>query len=80
MLKAMLIAATALGAGTTAGAVAPALADEVIIHRDDAPPPPTTSTTTVEKHEAPVTDCSSSTVHKENDAGDSKTVTRSNCN
>lgn len=79
MLRFFLITATAFGVGTTIGAVQSASADEVIIHRDDASPPPTTSTTTVEKHEAPVTDCSTSTVHKENDLGDSKTVTRSNC-
>ncbi len=70
MLKVVLVAATMLVTGT-------AFADEVIIHRDDAPPPPSSSTT-VEHHES-ADGCSSKTVHKENDMGDSKTVSRSNC-
>lgn len=71
MLKVVLVAATMLVTGT-------AFADEVIIHRDDVPPPPTSSSTTVEHHES-ADGCSSKTVHKENDLGDSKTVTKSNC-
>ena len=71
MLKIMLVAATVFTAGT-------AFADEVIIHRDDAPPPPPSSSTTVEQHET-ADGCSSKTVHKENDMGDSKTVTKSDC-
>ena len=70
MLKVLFVASTILVAG-------PAFADEVIIHRDDAPPPPS-STTTVEHHES-ADGCSSKTVHKEDDAGDSKTVTHSDC-
>ena len=61
---------------------APAVADEVIIHRDApvvADPAPSSSTTSVEKHES-ADGCSSKTVHKENDAGDSKTVHTENCN
>lgn len=70
MLKVVLVAATMLVTGT-------AFADEVVIHRDDVPPPPSTSTT-VEHHESS-DGCSSKTVHKENDMGDSKTVTKSDC-
>ena len=70
MLKVVLVAATMLVTGT-------AFADEVVIHRDDAPPPPSSSTT-VEHHESS-DGCSSKTVHKENDMGDSKTVTKSDC-
>lgn len=70
MLKSFLIAATLLGMGTS-------YADEVIIKRDaPEPPPPASSTTTIEKH-GPA--CDSKTVHSENDAGESKTVTRQDC-
>ena len=69
MLKIALVAATMLASGT-------AFADEVIIHRDVPPPP--SSTTTVEHHES-ADGCASKTVHKENDMGDSKTVTKSDC-
>ena len=69
MLKVMLVTAAMLVTGT-------AFADEVVIHRDDAPPP--SSSTTVEHHESS-DGCSSKTVHKENDMGDSKTVTKSDC-
>ena len=69
MLKVVLVAATMLVTGT-------AFADEVVIHHDDVPPP--TSSTTVEHRESS-DGCSSKTVHKENDLGDSKTVTQSNC-
>ena len=56
-------------------AATPVLADEVTSHHDDAP---AASTTSVEKH---VSDdgCASKTVHKENDAGDSTTVHKTNC-
>ena len=54
-----------------------AFADEVVIHRDDVPPPPSTSTTV--EHRESSDGCSSKTVHKENDMGDSKTVTHSDC-
>ena len=72
MLKIMLVAATVLSAGT-------AFADEVVIHHDsvDAAPPPSSSTT-IEKHTSS-DGCASKTVHKENDAGDSKTVQSTNC-
>lgn len=70
MLKLVLVAATMFVSGA-------AFADTVVIHRDDVPPPPSSSTT-VEKHES-VDGCSSKTVHKENDLGDSKTVTKSDC-
>lgn len=69
MLRTALVAATLLSAGS-------AYADEVVIHRDA--PPPTSSSTTVEHHES-ADGCASKTVHKENDMGDSKTVTKSNC-
>lgn len=68
MLKIAFVAASMLVAGS-------AFADEVVIHRDDAPPP---SSTTVEHRESS-DGCSSKTVHKENDMGDSKTVTKSDC-
>jgi hypothetical protein len=71
MLKIMLLAATMLTAGT-------AFADEVIIHRDSVDAPTPSSTTTIEKHESS-DGCASKTVHKENDAGDSKTVKTTNC-
>ena len=71
MLKIMLITATMFTAGT-------AFADEVIIHRDSADAPPPSTTTTIEKHES-ADGCASKTVHKENDAGDSKTVKTTNC-
>ena len=72
MLRIMLVAATMLSAGT-------AFADEVVIHRDtDAPPPPSSSSTTVEKHTSS-DGCASKSVHKENDAGDSKTVQTTSC-
>lgn len=70
MLKIMLVTGTMLISGS-------AFADEVVIHHDDVPPPPS-STTTVEHHESS-DGCSSKTVHKENDMGDSKTVTKSDC-
>ena len=75
-MKTFLIAAAALALAT------PALADEVIIHRDApvvADPTPSASTTTVEKHEG-ADGCASKTVHQENDVGDSKTVHTENCN
>ena len=75
MLKVMLLAtATVLVTGT-------AFADEVIIHRDsvETAPPPVSSSTTVERRSSS-DGCDSKTVHKENDTGDSKTVTTTNCN
>ncbi len=71
MLKAMLIAAVVLSAGA-------AYADDVIIHRDSVDAPPPSSSTTVEKHTS-ADGCASKTVHKENDAGDSKTVNSTSC-
>lgn len=70
MLKVVLVAATMLVTGT-------AFADEVVIHHDDVPPPPSSSTTV--EHRESSDGCASKTVHKENDLGDSKTVTKSNC-
>lgn len=58
--------------------VGPSLAEETIIHREGpgpAPGPGPERSVTVEKH----SDCASTTVHKENDAGDSKTVKKTNC-
>jgi hypothetical protein len=57
------------------------LADAVIIdHPGDVepvPPPPSHHEVVVEhRHDG---DCHSTTVHKENDMGDSKTVTKSDC-
>ncbi len=69
MLRFALVAVMALTTGT-------AFADEVIIHRDDAPPP--SSRTVTETHSGD-TGCASKTVKKENDLGDSKTVTKSDC-
>ena len=68
MLRTALAAAAMLAAGA-------AFADEVVIHRDS--PPPETSRSVTETHTD--TGCSSKTVHKENDMGDSKTVTKSDC-
>jgi hypothetical protein len=75
MIKVMILAAAMLSAGS-------AYADEVIIHRD-APhavivEPPVSSSTTVEHHEHG-DGCATKSVHSENDAGDSKTVTKTNC-
>ena len=56
-----------------------AYADDVIIRRDApdvVPAPAPMTSTTVEKHGR---DCDSKTVHTENDAGDSKTVTQTDC-
>ena len=74
MIKIMLIAATMLGAGS-------AYADEVIIHRDaprEVVAEPPASSTTVE-HRSSSDGCATKSVHSENDMGDSKTVTKSNC-
>jgi hypothetical protein len=75
MIKVMIIAATMFGAGT-------AFADEVVIHRDSAPvivdhAAPSTSTTV--EHRSSSDGCASKSVHSENDMGDSKTVTKTNC-
>ncbi|MHB8886834.1 MAG: hypothetical protein ACYC5H_17455 [Methylovirgula sp.] len=72
----LMIVATALFAGSAA------FADEVVIHhnRSDAivpvPPPPGPHTVVVEHRSG---DCRTTTVHKENDAGDSKTVRKTDC-
>ncbi len=68
MLRTVLAVATMLATGS-------AFADEVVIHRDS--PPPESSRTVTETHSD--AGCSSKTVHKENDVGDSKTVTKSDC-
>ena len=70
MLKAMIVAGAMLVAGN-------AFADEVVVHQDDMAAP-TTSKTVVEHHDSP-DGCSSKTVHKENDMGDSKTVKKTDC-
>jgi len=60
-----------------------ALADTVVIHRDDAgvvvpaAPPNTEHKVVVEHHSSD--GCDSKTVHKDNGMGDSKTVTKTNC-
>ena len=72
MLRIALLAGALVIAGS-------AFADEVIIHRDDALPPPPASTSTTVEHHSSGDGCSSSSVHKENDMGDSKTVTKSDC-
>lgn len=74
MVKIMILAAAILSAGT-------AYADEVIIHRD-APrevvvEPPAASTTV--EHRSSSDGCATKSVHSENSMGDSKTVTKSNC-
>jgi hypothetical protein len=74
MIKSLLIAATLLGAGS-------AYADEVIIHRDaprEVVVAPSESHTTVE-HRSSSDGCATKSVHSENGMGDSKTVTKSNC-
>jgi len=61
-----------------------AYAETTVIHRDAGPPgvgvvvgaPPVEHRTTVVAPSAP---CSSTTVHKENDMGDSKTVKKTDC-
>lgn len=57
-----------------------AFADEVVVH-DDAgvavPVPPPDHKVVVEHHSG--VDCDTKTVHKENDAGDTKTVQKSHC-
>ena len=75
MIKIAIVAAAMLSAGS-------AYADEVIIHRD-APrevvvEPPVASSTTVE-HRSSGDGCATKSVHSENSMGDSKTVTKSNC-
>lgn len=58
-----------------------AFADEVVVHHDDAgvavPVPPPDHKVVVEHHSG--VDCDTKTVHKENDAGDTKTVKKSHC-
>ena len=72
-IKTAFVASAVLFAGS-------AYADEVVIHRD-APAAvvvPSESHTTVE-HRSSSDGCESKTVHKENDMGDSKTMTKTNC-
>lgn len=68
----LLAAALVLGVG-------PAFAEETVIHKEGpgraVVGPGPARDVTVEKH----SDCASKTVHKEDGAGDSKTVTKSNC-
>ena len=71
MIKTVLVAATLLVAGS-------AFADEVIIRRDADAPAPVSSSTSVE-HRSSSDGCASKTVRKENDLGDTKTVTKTNC-
>ena len=72
MVKVMIVAASLLVAGS-------AFADEVIIHRDgDTAPPPVSSSSTVE-HRTSSDGCATKSVHSENSVGDSKTVTKTNC-
>ncbi len=68
----MMIAAGALFIGSAA------FADEVVIdHPAAVPPPPEHHEVTVEHHSG--SDCKTTTVHKENDEGDSKTVHKTDC-
>jgi hypothetical protein len=60
-----------------------AYAEETVIHRDSGPgvgvvvgAPPVEHRTTVVAPSAP---CATTTVHKENDLGDSKTVKKTDC-
>jgi hypothetical protein len=72
-----------LSGGLFAGSAV--LADEVIIHRDQptgvvvppVPVPPPNERDTVIEHRSP--DCETTTIHKENDRGDSKTVEKKTC-
>jgi hypothetical protein len=56
-----------------------AFADEVVIEHPGAVPPPPSEhhEVTVEHHSG--SDCQTTTVHKENDQGDSKTVHKTDC-
>lgn len=56
-----------------------AFADEVVIEHPGAVPPPPSEhhEVTVEHHGD--SDCKTTTVHKENDQGDSKTVRKTDC-
>jgi hypothetical protein len=58
-----------------------AYADEVVIHRSssDAMPAESDSHTTVEKRMTP-DGCASKTIHKDDGAGDSKTIHKTDCN
>ncbi len=71
MIKTALVAAMLLGTGS-------AYADEVIIHRDAEVAPPSSTSTTIE-HRSSGDGCATKSVHRENDAGDSKTVTKTTC-
>jgi hypothetical protein len=73
MIKAIVAAVAVL-------ASAPALADEVIIHREAVPvevaPAPAPDAVVIEKH---VPDCHTTRTHTEDDTGSSTTVTRRDC-
>lgn len=74
MIKVMILAAAMVSAGS-------AYADEVVIHRDaprEVVVEPPASSTTVE-HRSSGDGCATKSVHSENSMGDSKTVTKSNC-
>lgn len=74
MIKIMILAAAMASAGS-------AYADEVIIHRDaprEVVVEPPASSTTVE-HRVHSDGCATKSVHSESDTGDSKTVTKTNC-
>jgi hypothetical protein len=78
ILSLMILVGTLFGSST-------AFADEVVIHHDAPPgvviplpiPQPDRRDTLVERRSP---DCETTTIHKENDKGDSKTVERTNCN
>ena len=65
----------ALVAALSLFAVSPSFAEEVVIHHDGDS---ATTSKTVETH-VNGDGCASKTVHKENDAGDSKTIRKTNC-
>lgn len=72
VLVSLMIAGSALFIGSTA------FADEVVIEHPGAVPPPSEhKEVTVEHHSD--SDCKTTTVHKENDEGDSKTVHKTDC-
>lgn len=66
----LLVASSALFLGSAA------FAGDVVIDHPAVVPPPEHHEVVVEHHDH---DCHSTTVHKENDAGESKTVHRTDC-
>jgi hypothetical protein len=72
MIKSVLTASAILFAGS-------AYADEVVIHRDAPAAVVTPSEHTTVEHRSASDGCASKSIHKENDMGDSKTVTKTNC-